>query len=85
MLSTTAIVAESAQSSPKLPKFGKMCPKTISLKNFEIPPKIEILTFFSKKNILYVDDALKHVLTIWNFNKTIFCMLFLLSKNGLCM
>jgi hypothetical protein len=30
----------------KLPKIAKICPKTISLRNFEIPPKIEILVFF---------------------------------------
>jgi hypothetical protein len=35
---------------PKLPKFAKICPKTIRLRNFEMPPKIEILLFFKKKN-----------------------------------
>jgi hypothetical protein len=39
-----------AQNYPKLPKFAKICPKTISLKNFEMPPKIEILAFFKNKN-----------------------------------
>jgi hypothetical protein len=29
-------------------KFVQICPKTISLGNFEIPPKIEILMFFKK-------------------------------------
>jgi hypothetical protein len=29
--------------------------------------------------------ALEHVSTIWIFNLRIFHMLFLLSKNGLCM
>jgi hypothetical protein len=33
---------------PKLPKTAKICPKTINLRNFEIPPKIEILVFFKK-------------------------------------
>jgi hypothetical protein len=37
-LSATGNVAKSAQN----------CPKTISLENFEIPPKIEILMFFKK-------------------------------------
>jgi hypothetical protein len=75
MLSAIAIAAESAQNSPKLPKFVKICPKTISLRNFEIPPQIEILIFFKKK-ILYVEDAPKHVLTVWIFHTTIFCMPF---------
>jgi hypothetical protein len=38
---------------PKLPKTAqivKICPKTISSRNFEIPPKIEILVFYLKKN-----------------------------------
>jgi hypothetical protein len=49
MPSATAIAAESAQNNPNLPNFVKICPKTISLRNFEIPPKFEILIFF--KNI----------------------------------
>jgi hypothetical protein len=51
MLSGTANVAKSAQNCPKLPKFAKICPKTISLRNFEMPPKIEILIFFKNKNL----------------------------------
>jgi hypothetical protein len=27
-------------------KSAKICPKTISLRNFEMPPKIEILVFY---------------------------------------
>jgi hypothetical protein len=84
MLSATTIAAESTQNCPKLPNFVKICPKTTSLRNFEIPPKIEILAF-SKKIKIYVEDAPKHVLTIWIFNTTIFCKPFLLSKNHLCM
>jgi hypothetical protein len=38
MLSTIGNAEESAQN----------CPKTISLGNFEIPPKVEILIFFKK-------------------------------------
>jgi hypothetical protein len=34
---------------------------------------------------MYVEDAPKHALTVWIFNKTNFCMPFSLSKNGLCM
>jgi hypothetical protein len=41
MLSATVNAAESAQ----LPKTAKICSKTISLRNFEIPPKIEIFVF----------------------------------------
>jgi hypothetical protein len=40
--------------------------------------------FFSKK-IMYIENAPEHVLAIWIFNTTIFCMPFLLSKSGLCM
>jgi hypothetical protein len=32
-----------------LPNVAKICPKTISLRNFEIPPKIEILVFSKNK------------------------------------
>jgi hypothetical protein len=52
MLLATPMKAESAQNYPKLPKFAKICPKTISLKNFEIPQKIEILIFFQKKTFV---------------------------------
>jgi hypothetical protein len=44
MLSATANAA----------KFAEICPKTISLRNFEMPPKIEILVFFKNKNF-YVE------------------------------
>jgi hypothetical protein len=40
--------AKSAQICPKLPKFAKICPKTINLRNFEMPLKIEILVFLKK-------------------------------------
>jgi hypothetical protein len=33
-----------------LPTTAQNCPKTISLRNFELPPKIEILAFFQNKN-----------------------------------
>jgi hypothetical protein len=48
MLSATPNVAKFAQISPNLPKFAEICPKTFSLWNFEVPPKIEILVFFQK-------------------------------------
>jgi hypothetical protein len=48
MLLAPSHVAESLQIYPKLPKTVKICPKTISLENFEIPPKIEILMFFKQ-------------------------------------
>jgi hypothetical protein len=50
-LSTTGNAVEFAQNCPKLPKFAKICPKTISLGNFEIPPKIEILMFLKKLEV----------------------------------
>jgi hypothetical protein len=59
-------------------KFAQICPK---LPNAKI---CQNLVFFKKK-ILYVEEALEHVSTIWIFNSRIFHMLFLLSKNGLCM
>jgi hypothetical protein len=49
-LSATVNAAGSAQNCKKLSKFAKICPKTISLRNFEMPPKIEILVFFENKN-----------------------------------
>jgi hypothetical protein len=49
MLSATVYVAESTQICPKLPEIAKICPKTISLRNFEMPPKFEILMFFKNK------------------------------------
>jgi hypothetical protein len=45
MLVAIVMAVESVQNCPKLPKFTKICPKTISLRNFEIPSKIEILIF----------------------------------------
>jgi hypothetical protein len=40
---------------------------------------------FQKLKFLYVEEALEHVFTVWIFNPRIFHMLFLLSKNSLCM
>jgi hypothetical protein len=68
----------------KLPKSAKICPKTISLRNFEMPPKIEILVLFKKKKNLCIEGALEYMFTVWIFNIMIFYMSFLLSKNGLC-
>jgi hypothetical protein len=50
MLLATVNATEPAQIYPNLPKTAKICPKTISLRNFEMPPKIEILVFFKNKN-----------------------------------
>jgi hypothetical protein len=49
-MSTTANATKAAQIHPKLPKSAKICLKTISLRNFEMPSKIEILVFFKNKN-----------------------------------
>jgi hypothetical protein len=46
MLSATAYATNSAQNCQNLPKSAQR-------RNFEIPPKIEILEFFKNKN-LYV-------------------------------
>jgi hypothetical protein len=53
MLSTIAIATKSAKNNPKLPNFVKICLNTITLRNFEIPPKIEILIFSLKKSYIY--------------------------------
>jgi hypothetical protein len=82
MLSTTAIVAKFAQNCQI---FAKICPKTICLRNFEIPPKIEVFDVFQNKKHPYIEEASKHVHKVWIFNTTIFDMPFLLSINGLCM
>jgi hypothetical protein len=50
MMSATVNAAKFAQNYPKLPKFAKIYPKTISLRSFEMPPKLEILVFFKNKN-----------------------------------
>jgi hypothetical protein len=75
-----------------LPKIAKTYLKTIILRNFELPPKIEILMFYfkinkliKKKNFPYIEEAPKHVYTIWIFITRIFHMPFLLSKNNLYM
>jgi hypothetical protein len=71
MLLATAYATKSAQ----------ICPKAISLRNFEIPPKIEILISSKKKETLqHIKEGPKYVLSIWIFNTTIFYMSFLLSK-----
>jgi hypothetical protein len=41
--------AQNCLKLPKIAKIAKICPKTISSRNFEIPPKIEILVIFQKK------------------------------------
>jgi hypothetical protein len=57
MLSATANATKSAQNCPKLPKFTKICPKTKlwnSTKNWDF-------SFFQKKKIVRVEEALEHV------------------------
>jgi hypothetical protein len=50
MLSAIANAAKSTQICLKLPRIAKICPKTISSRNYEILPKLEILGFFKKEN-----------------------------------
>jgi hypothetical protein len=76
MFSAIVNATNSTQIYPNLPKFAQR-------QNFEIPPKIEILGFFKIKNFYIF--PLEHVSTIWIFNPRIFHVLFLLSRNGLCM
>jgi hypothetical protein len=57
MLLATNYSAECAQNCPKSPNFAKIYPKTISLRNYEIPPKIEILIFKKEKEKLqYIEE-----------------------------
>jgi hypothetical protein len=69
------------QILPNQPKTAKICPKPKlwnTTKNWDF-------SFFQKYKFLHVEAALEHVSTVWIFNPRIFHMLFLLSKNGLCM
>jgi hypothetical protein len=67
---------------PKLPKFAKIFPKLISLRNFKIPAKIEIL-MFSKKEPSICRRNTKACAQYLDFNTTIFYMIFLSSKKYL--
>jgi hypothetical protein len=73
-----------AQSYPNMLKTARIWPKTISLRNYEILPKIEILVLFYKK-IQYVEEASKRVPTVLIFNTRISHMPFLLLKKDLYM
>jgi hypothetical protein len=64
---------------PKLPKFTKICPKT---KLWNSTKNQDFSVFQNQK---FLHEALEHVFIVWIFNPIIFHMLFLLSKNGLCM
>jgi hypothetical protein len=64
-----------------LPKTAKIYPKT-KLWN---TTKNRDFNVFQKDKFRHVEEALEHVSTVWIFNPKFFHMLFLLSKNGLCM
>jgi hypothetical protein len=74
MLSATAYAAKSAQNCQNLPKDEPL--KFHQSRDFRV---------FQKQKFLCVEEALEHVFTIRIFNPIFFHMLFLLSKNGLCM
>jgi hypothetical protein len=76
-LSTTVNGGKSAQNCPNFSKSAQRW-------NFEIPPKIEILVFFKKKKFMYRGGT-RACFYHSDFQSKIFRMLFLLSKNGLCM
>jgi hypothetical protein len=57
MLLAIASATKSAQNYLKVPKTAKICPKTISSRIFEIPPKIEILVFSKKKTSMCRGDT----------------------------
>jgi hypothetical protein len=67
-----------------LPKLAKICPKTISLRNSKMPPKIEILVFFKnkKQKLLCVEEALECMFTVWISNIIIFICLFYCQKTA---
>jgi hypothetical protein len=79
-LSMQQNLPKTAQNCPKLPQFAKICPK-MKLWN---STKNRDFSIFLNKKFVRVEEALEHVFTIWIFNPRIFHMLFLLSKNGLC-
>jgi hypothetical protein len=80
-LSMQQILPKPAQNCPKLPKSAQISVKT-KLWN---STKNQDFSVFQKKKILCIEEALEHVSTVWIFNPRMFHMLFLLSKNGLCM
>jgi hypothetical protein len=74
------ILPKSAQNCPKLQEFAKICPKMKlrnSTRNWDF-------SVFQIKRFLRVQEVLEHVSTVRIFNPSIIHMLFLLSKNGLC-
>ena len=68
------------QNLPKLPKIAKICQKT-KLWN---TTKNQDFNVFQRYKLLRVEGTLKHVSTMQIFNPKKIYMLFLLSKNGLC-
>jgi hypothetical protein len=84
MLSATVNAGNSAQICPKLPKTAKICQNLPEDETLKFHQKSRFKCVSKKKN-LCVEEALEHVSTVWIFNPRIFHMLFLLSKNGLCM
>jgi hypothetical protein len=74
------ILPKSAQNYPKLQEFAKICPK-MKLRN---STRNRDFSVFQKKKILRVEEVLEYVSVVRIFNPRIFHMLFLLSKNGLC-
>jgi hypothetical protein len=67
---------KSAQNCLKLPKTTKICPNTISSRNIEIPPKIEIWVFFKKMYRGGTKASTHHL----DFNLRTFYMPFTMSK-----
>jgi hypothetical protein len=80
MLSTSAIAAESAQNCPSLPHFVKIFPKTISLRNFEIPPKFEVIIIFWKRKVLVQRRRIKACAHHLNFQCNSFWYAFSIVK-----
>ena len=64
-----------------LPKTAKICPITISLRNYEIPPKIEILVFFYIKKCFTYRRGTRACIHHLDFQYKNFSYAFFVAKN----
>jgi hypothetical protein len=83
MLSATYNEALSIQNYPKLLEFVQIYLKPINLRNFEIPPKIEILVFFKKNHFLFKGST-KACLLLGFLIQEFFACQFNGTKRSLC-
>jgi hypothetical protein len=71
-------------ASANAAKLAQSCPKMISFRNLEIPPKIDILVFFHKNKFPCIEKEPQHIPTMWIFSIRFYHMPFQLSKHGPC-